>query len=125
MVEGPGILNKEASAAYHNLSRLEKEQLRHQVEQVLSEEKRMTKKDVIRRGEKIFVKIQKLVHKITTNNVHECMRFYIGNVVITGTHRTFSHYVYWRTQNLFPLCVLEHSEPFPTMCTGAPRTFSH
>ena len=73
MVEGPGILNKEASVAYQNLSRPEKEQLRHQVEQVMSEEKRMTKKDVIRRGEKIFVKIQKLIYKITTNNVHECM----------------------------------------------------
>ena len=59
MVEGPGILNKEASAAYHNLSRPE-EQLRHQVEQVMSEEKRMTKKDVIRRGEKIFVKIPEI-----------------------------------------------------------------
>ena len=72
MVEGPGILNKEASVAYQNLSRPEKEQLRHQVDQVMSEEKRMTKKDVIRR-EKIFVKYQKLVHKITTKNVHECM----------------------------------------------------
>ena len=73
MVEGPGILDKEASAAYHNLSHPGKEQLRHQVEQVTSEKKRMTKKDVIRRGEKIFVKIQKLVHKITMNNVHEYM----------------------------------------------------
>ena len=71
MVEGPGILNKKASAAYHNLSCPEKEHLKHQV--AMSEEKRMTKKDVIRRGEKIFVKIQKLVHKITTNNVHEYM----------------------------------------------------
>ena len=44
MVEGPGILNKEASVAYQNLSRPEKEQLRHQVEQVMSEEKRMTKR---------------------------------------------------------------------------------
>ena len=69
MGEGPGILNKEASAAYHNLSRPEKEQLRHQVKQVMSEEKRMT----MLSGEKIFVKIQKLVHKITTNNVHEYM----------------------------------------------------
>ena len=34
MVEGPGILNKEARVAYQNLSRPEKEQLRHQVEQV-------------------------------------------------------------------------------------------
>ena len=73
MLEGPGILNKEASAAYHNLSHSEKEQLRHKVEQIMSEGKRMTKKDIIRRGEKIFVKIQKLVHKITTNNVHEYM----------------------------------------------------
>ena len=73
MLEGPGILNKKASVAYHNLSCPEKEHLKHQVEQVMSEEKRMTKKDVIRRGEKIFVKIQKLVHKITTNNVHEYM----------------------------------------------------
>ena len=44
MVEGPGILNKEASVAYQNLSRPEKEQLRHQVEQVMLEEKRMTKR---------------------------------------------------------------------------------
>lgn len=55
MVEGPGILNKEASVAYQNLSRPEKEQLRHHVEQVMSEEKRMTKKDVIRRGEKMML----------------------------------------------------------------------
>ena len=39
IVEGPGILNKEASVAYQNLSRPEKEQLRHQIEQVMSEER--------------------------------------------------------------------------------------
>ena len=102
MVEGPGILNKEASVTYQNLSRPEKEQLRHQVEQVMSEEKRMTKKDVIRRGEKIFIKIQKLVHKITTNMCMSACDFKL---------ETWS--------------LLEHPEPFPTRCTGAPRIFSH
>ena len=61
ITEGPDILNKKASAAYQHLSLSDKEQLEHQVHLATLEEKKMTKKDVIIRGEKIFIKIQKMV----------------------------------------------------------------
>ena len=61
MREGPSILNKKASAAYKTISPAEKEQLQQQVELATSQERQMTKKAVVLRGEKIFMKIQKLV----------------------------------------------------------------
>ena len=75
MVEVPRILNKEASATYSTIYRVPRRsmQLRHQVEQVMSEEKWITKKSMLPGKERryAFGIIQKLVHKITTNDVRE------------------------------------------------------
>ena len=57
-IAGPGNLNEEASAAYKLLSKEEREQLRHEASVA---EKKMTKNEVLRRGEKIFSKMQCLV----------------------------------------------------------------
>ena len=55
--------------------------------------KRMTKIDVIMKGKEMFVKIQKLVH---------------------NQQRAWVKLEMWS--------LLEHPEPFPIMCTGAPKT---
>lgn len=55
------FLNKKASDAYHQLSPLERDHLKQQVEQAVLEEQKLTRRDIIRRGEKIFIKIQHLV----------------------------------------------------------------
>ena len=56
-IAGPGGLNEEASAAYKLLSKEKWEQLRHEA----SVAEKMTKNEVLRRGEKIFAKMQCLV----------------------------------------------------------------
>ena len=55
---GPGHLNEEASSAYKALSEEEREQLRYEAD---VKENRLTKREVIKRGEKIFTRIQHLV----------------------------------------------------------------
>lgn len=55
---GPGYLNEEASRAYREISEEEQEQLRHESSVT---ERRLTKREVIKRGEKISAKIQHLV----------------------------------------------------------------
>ena len=56
MSETPATFNKKASALYKSLSSREKEELRKQ-----APEKRMTRKEVLCSGEKIFQKIQGMV----------------------------------------------------------------
>ena len=55
MSEAPAYFNK-ASALYKSLSLREKEELRNQ-----ATEKKMTRKELLCRGEKIFQKIQRMV----------------------------------------------------------------
>lgn len=55
---GPGYLNAEASSAYRQLSGQERERLRQEAD---TTEKTLTKREVTKRGEKIFTKIQNLV----------------------------------------------------------------
>ena len=57
---GPGHLNEEASLAYKQLSKEEREQLRKEEGIV----KRMTTKEVMKRGEKIFAKMQLMVSTV-------------------------------------------------------------
>ena len=59
--EGAGVLNKKASAAYYQLSDREKECLEDQTKQANAEERSFTRREIARRGEKIFMKIQQLV----------------------------------------------------------------
>ena len=54
--ETPATFNKKASALYKSLSSREKEELRNQ-----APEKKMTRKEVLYSGEKIFQKIQRMV----------------------------------------------------------------
>lgn len=61
MAMNPTAFNKEASAIYHGMSIEEKEDLKRQVTTTTDAVKRMTKKEVLKGGEKIFKKIQKLV----------------------------------------------------------------
>ena len=56
MMEGPGQLNKLASATYQQLTTLEKEMLKTD-----QQEKAMTRKAIMKRSDKIFSQIQKLV----------------------------------------------------------------
>ena len=42
---GPGYLNKNASAAYKQISLTERTQLQHQVDEAGAEEKKMTKRE--------------------------------------------------------------------------------
>ena len=55
---GPGHLNEEASLAYKQLSKEEREHLRKEAGISV---KKMTTKDVMKRGEKIFAKMQLMV----------------------------------------------------------------
>ena len=55
---GPGHLNEEASIAYRQLSKEEQEHLRREAGVSV---KNLTKKEVLRRGEKIFSKMQLMV----------------------------------------------------------------
>ena len=87
--------------------------MRHhdQVEQVMSEEKRMTKTNVIRRGEEMFVKIQKLVHK-NFNQQHAGVKLEMWSLLE-------------QPEPLSTMCTrapMQNPEP---MCTGATRTFFH
>ena len=56
MMEGPGQLNKAASTAYQQLTIAEKKMLKTD-----QQEKRMTRKEVMRRSDKIFSQMQKMV----------------------------------------------------------------
>ena len=56
MSKTPATFNKKASALYKSLFSREKEELRNQ-----APEKKMTRKEVLCRGEKIFHKIQRMV----------------------------------------------------------------
>lgn len=55
---GPGCLNQEASSAYKKLSKEERECLKTEARRA---EVPITKKEAMRRGEKIFSKIKDLV----------------------------------------------------------------
>ena len=61
MAMNPAAFNKEASAIYRGMSIEEKEGLKRLVTTNTDSVKRMTKKEVLKGGEKIFKKIQKLV----------------------------------------------------------------
>jgi len=140
MIEGPGVLNKEASVAYQNLSHSEKEQLKQQIEQTMSEERRMTKKDVINQGEKLTTgkKHALCEHNlpisgflqilICTGAPKPLLSICTGAPkpllsICTGAPKTFTQSSYWSTQNLYPVFVLEHPKPLPSIRTGAPKTF--
>ena len=56
MSETPATFNKKTSALYKSLSSREKEELRNQ-----APEKKMTRKEVLCSGEKIFQKDQRMV----------------------------------------------------------------
>ena len=62
MAENPAVFNKEASAIYQTMSIGEKDKLKCQVT------RRMTKKQVLKDGEKIFKKIQNLVGQESNPN---------------------------------------------------------
>lgn len=78
MENGPGQLNKAASAAYQRLPLNEREELRSEVK-----ERKMTRKDVMRRSDKIFARIQKLVGNSIANLFKSscvyCMIFIISH----------------------------------------------
>ena len=61
MDEGPGQLNRAASAAYQQLTPSERVKLKQQAKGMQPQERKMTRKDVMKRSDKIFAKIQKLV----------------------------------------------------------------
>lgn len=65
MAKTPAAFNKEASAIYQGMSIQEKEELKRQVTCTTDAVKRMTKKEVLKDGEKVF-KIQKLVGQQST-----------------------------------------------------------
>ena len=62
MAENPGIFNKEASAAYKNLSQQQKEEL--QLRSTESTAEPATRKKVIQRGSKIFTRIKHSVYNV-------------------------------------------------------------
>ena len=64
--DNPGRFNKEASKIYRELKEDERECLRAQI----VEPKQMTKREVYRRGSKIFEKIQKSVCINNRSSVH-------------------------------------------------------
>ena len=66
MAKTPAAFNKEASAIYQGMSIQEKEELKRQVTCTTDAVKRMTKKEVLKDGEKVFKKIQKLVGQEST-----------------------------------------------------------
>lgn len=66
MDDNPGRFNKEASKIYRELKEDERECLRAQI----AEPKQMTKREVYRRGSKIFEKIQKSVCILTIEVVY-------------------------------------------------------
>jgi len=68
MENGPGQLNKAASAAYQQLPLNEREELRSEVK-----ERKMTRKDMMRRSDKIFARIQKLVGNSIANQEFMCI----------------------------------------------------
>ena len=65
MTENPARFNKQASTSYQQLSVTEKEQLKQRVETAgMAAPEKVTKKKIIREGERIFRRIQKLVRLI-------------------------------------------------------------
>ena len=66
MVKNPAAFNKEASAIYQVMSIQEKEELKRQVTSTTDAVKRMTKKEVLKDGEKALKKIHKLVGQEST-----------------------------------------------------------
>ena len=66
MAKNPAAFNKEASAIYQGMSIQEKGELKRQVTSTTDAAKRMTKKEVLKDGEKAFKKIQKLAGQEST-----------------------------------------------------------
>lgn len=79
MMEGPGQLNKTASIAYQQLSTAEKEMLATD-----QPEKTLTRKKVIKRSDKIFSQVQKMVG-YGMHSIH--VRAHSAFILIVYTHR--------------------------------------
>ena len=78
MNELPGQMNRAASPAYQQLTPTEREELKQQTEQMQAQEKKMSRKDVVRTSDKFFSKIQKLVYVF---NLH-CLSFNESHIVL-------------------------------------------
>lgn len=61
MHQSAAQFNKEASQTYQQLSAMERDNLRVEA----SKQQRLSQKEVLRRGEKIFKKIQQMVCNVT------------------------------------------------------------
>ena len=61
MIKGPGMFNKAASLSYRSLNQTERAQLKEACIKESSKEERMSAREVMREGKKVFSKIQCLV----------------------------------------------------------------